>query len=91
MSRARAGDWFARALPADIEVGENTVIGSSFCFKHYFARSQVGLRVGSHVTIGARDVPPYAEAVGDPARVVRDLEPDAADAVRERARLEYAR
>ncbi len=45
------GDWFAGKIPSNVIAGENTVIDSSFCFKHYFAAGPVGLRVGSHVTI----------------------------------------
>jgi acetyltransferase-like isoleucine patch superfamily enzyme len=45
------GDWFGMAVPRNIEVGEGTVIDSSFCFKHYFATGHVGLRVGRNVTI----------------------------------------
>lgn len=45
-----AGDWFAGRVPENIKVGENTVIDSSFCFKHFFARAPVGLRVGRNVT-----------------------------------------
>jgi acetyltransferase-like isoleucine patch superfamily enzyme len=44
------GDWFHGRIPANIEVGENVMLDSSFCFKHYFANGPVGLRVGSHVT-----------------------------------------
>ena len=45
------GDWFGMSVPENIEVGEGTVIDSSFCFKHYFAKGHVGLRVGRNVTI----------------------------------------
>jgi acetyltransferase-like isoleucine patch superfamily enzyme len=45
------GDWFGGTIPSNIVVGDNTVIDSSFCFKHFFAKGKVGLRVGSHVTI----------------------------------------
>ncbi|MBD2128322.1 acyltransferase [Microcoleus sp. ZQ-A2] len=45
------GDWYHGSIPTNIEVGENSVIDSSFCFKHYFAAGSVGLRVGSNVTI----------------------------------------
>ena len=48
---ALAGDWYPGRIPAKIEVGENTVIDSSFCFKHYYATGPVGLRVGRNVTI----------------------------------------
>ena len=44
------GDWFAHALPANIAAGENTVIDSSFCFKHFFSRAKIGLRAGRNVT-----------------------------------------
>jgi len=45
------GDWFPGRIPENIEVGENSVIDSSFCFKHYYATGRVGLRVGRNVTI----------------------------------------
>ena len=45
------GDWFNGRVPGNIEAGENSVIDSSFCFKHYFARGPVGLRVGNNVTL----------------------------------------
>jgi acetyltransferase-like isoleucine patch superfamily enzyme len=44
-------DWFPRTLPRSIEVGENCVIDSSFCFKHYYVVSRVGLFMGDNVTI----------------------------------------
>ena len=45
------GDWFPGRIPSNIIVGKNTVIDSSFCFKHYFAIGPVGLRVGDNTTI----------------------------------------
>lgn len=48
---AIADDWYPGIIPANIEVGENTVIDSSFCFKHYYAAGAPGLRIGSHATI----------------------------------------
>ncbi|MEP6872456.1 MAG: acyltransferase [Anaerolineaceae bacterium] len=45
------GDWFGATIPTNIEAGEGTVIDSSFCFKHYFATAEVGLRIGRNVTI----------------------------------------
>ncbi|MEO7503423.1 MAG: acyltransferase [Gemmatimonadaceae bacterium] len=45
------GDWFDSRVPENIEVGEGTVIDSTFCFKHYFATGPLGLRVGRNVTI----------------------------------------
>ncbi len=45
------GDWFAGRVPANIVVGEGSVIDSSFCFKHYYATGATGLRIGRGVTI----------------------------------------
>ncbi|MEJ7812547.1 MAG: acyltransferase [Gemmatimonadaceae bacterium] len=45
------GDWYHGPIPANIEVGENVVVDSSFCFKHYFSKRAVGLRIGRDVTI----------------------------------------
>ena len=44
------GDWSTGHIPANIVVGENSVIDSSFCFKRYFSTERIGLRIGSHVT-----------------------------------------
>lgn len=46
-----SGDWFPGRIPDNILVGENCVIDSSFCFKHYYATASVGLRLGHNVTI----------------------------------------
>lgn len=48
---ALEGDWFAGTIPSNIVAGESSVIDSSFCFKHYYAKGAVGLRVGRNVTI----------------------------------------
>ncbi|MEO6546413.1 MAG: acyltransferase [Ferruginibacter sp.] len=45
------GDWFNGTIPVNIAVGENTVIDSSFCFKHFFSALRVALNVGSNVTL----------------------------------------
>lgn len=45
------GDWFPGRIPGNIEVGINSVIDSSFCFKHFYTTLPVGLRIGRHVTI----------------------------------------
>lgn len=42
-------------------------------------------------TVVAEDVPPYAVVVGNPARIIRFLEPDDTDAVRDRPLPEYGR
>jgi acetyltransferase-like isoleucine patch superfamily enzyme len=44
------GDWYAGRIPSNVDVGENTVLDSSFCFKHYHATGPVGLKVGRDVT-----------------------------------------
>lgn len=43
-------DWFKGSIPANIEVGDNTVIDSAATFKHFFSTQAPGLVVGSHVT-----------------------------------------
>ena len=43
-------DWFAGIVPSNIQVGENTVVDSSFCFKHYFSSLPIGLNIGNNVT-----------------------------------------
>lgn len=45
------GDWYPGRIPSNVSAGENSVIDSSFCFKHFFATAEVGLRVGRDVTI----------------------------------------
>ncbi len=44
-------DWFSGAVPANIEVGKNTVIESAFSFQYFFSSLQVGLKIGSNVTL----------------------------------------
>jgi acetyltransferase-like isoleucine patch superfamily enzyme len=44
------GDWFAGIVPSNIQVGKNTVLDSSFCFKHYFSTLPIGLNIGNNVT-----------------------------------------
>lgn len=45
------GDWCHFPVPVNMEVGENTVIDSSFVFKKFFSKLPVGLKVGNHVTL----------------------------------------
>ena len=45
------GDWFAGRIPINVVAGEETVIDSSFCFKHFYSKQDVGLRVGCCTTI----------------------------------------
>lgn len=48
---ALEGDWFAGTIPANIAVGDNCVIDSSFCFKHFYSSAEPGLVLGSDVTL----------------------------------------
>jgi acetyltransferase-like isoleucine patch superfamily enzyme len=45
------GDWYKGEVPVNIEVGENTVIDSSFCFKHFFSVLPMAMQVGCNVTL----------------------------------------
>ncbi len=45
------GDWFAGRIPMNVVAGEGTSIDSSFCFKHFYSKQDVGLRVGRCTTI----------------------------------------
>jgi acetyltransferase-like isoleucine patch superfamily enzyme len=45
------GDWFAGAIPTNIRVGQDSLIDSSFCFKHYAAAGPVGAVIGAGVTL----------------------------------------
>jgi acetyltransferase-like isoleucine patch superfamily enzyme len=40
-------DWFPRALPANVVLGERSWCYSSFAFLHYHSRRPCGVRVGS--------------------------------------------
>lgn len=57
------GDWHHGSIPTNIEVGENSVIDSSFCFHYYHAAGHVGLRVGSNVTIWRASLAADTDAV----------------------------
>ncbi len=45
------GDWFAGVIPPNINAGDNTVVESSFSFKHFFSTLPVALVVGNNVTL----------------------------------------
>lgn len=45
------GDWYNGTVPLNIAIGDNTVIDSSFCFKHFFSTLPIGLAVGNNVTL----------------------------------------
>ena len=44
-------DWFHGTLPQNIEAGKDSVIDSSFCFKHFFSALPIGMRIGKSVTL----------------------------------------
>jgi acetyltransferase-like isoleucine patch superfamily enzyme len=44
-------DWYPGSLPTNVEVGRNSLIDSSFCFKHYYSSLRTGIKIGSNVTI----------------------------------------
>lgn len=60
---ALPGDWYAGRVPANVEAGDNAVVDSSFCFKHYFSTAPVGLRVGRDVTLWRTSIAADGEAV----------------------------
>ncbi|MBA2760898.1 MAG: acyltransferase [Segetibacter sp.] len=45
------GDWCNFPIPLNMEVGENTVIDSSSCFKKFFSKLRVGLKLGKNITL----------------------------------------
>lgn len=49
-------DWCNFPVPKNMTVGENTVIDSSSCFKKFFSTLQLGLKIGSNVTIESTDI-----------------------------------
>lgn len=44
-------DWYKGPIPANIEVGENTLIDSAYTFERFHSRLQPGLKIGHHVTL----------------------------------------
>ena len=62
------GDWFNGSVPANIQIGVEVRINSSFCFKEYRATGEVGLKVGDYVTIWGASLCPESDAsieIGD--------------------------
>ncbi|MEJ7678561.1 MAG: DapH/DapD/GlmU-related protein [Segetibacter sp.] len=45
------GDWCNFPIPQNIEVGENSLIDSSSCFKKFFSKLPIGLKLGSNITL----------------------------------------
>ena len=77
------------ATPRPISLNDNVWVG-------FDAVILPGVTLGRGCVVGcktvvAEDVPPYAVVVGNPARIIRFLEPDDTDAVRDRALREYGR
>jgi acetyltransferase-like isoleucine patch superfamily enzyme len=56
-------DWYNGAIPANIEVGDNTVIDSASAFKHFFSQRAPGLIVGSNVTMCRASLATESEGV----------------------------
>jgi acetyltransferase-like isoleucine patch superfamily enzyme len=44
-------DWFPGIVPENIDTGNNCLIDSSCCFKHYHSRLPVGLKLGNSITL----------------------------------------
>jgi acetyltransferase-like isoleucine patch superfamily enzyme len=44
-------DWYNGAIPLNIETGEEVMIDSSFCFKHFFSTLPIGMRLGNKITL----------------------------------------
>jgi acetyltransferase-like isoleucine patch superfamily enzyme len=48
---AITGDWYPGTVPTNIVVGRESVIDSTYSFKHFFSRVEPGFVVGDRVTI----------------------------------------
>lgn len=44
-------DWHSGVIPDNIEVGDNTMIDTSWCFHSFRSRQPIGARIGHDVTI----------------------------------------
>jgi acetyltransferase-like isoleucine patch superfamily enzyme len=56
--KAIEGDWCNFPIPLNMQVGENTVIDSSACFKKFFSKLTVGFKVGNNVTLQGPQLAP---------------------------------
>lgn len=45
------GDWCNFPIPLNMEVGNNTVIDSSSCFKKFFSKLPLGIKLGNNITL----------------------------------------
>src|SRR5687767_5472781 len=61
-------DWCNFPIPLNIEVGENTVIDSSSCFKKFFSKKTIGLKLGKNITLQSSSLATESEGfieIGD--------------------------
>jgi acetyltransferase-like isoleucine patch superfamily enzyme len=56
-------DWCNFPIPVNMEVGANTVIDSSSCFKKFFSKKPIGIKIGSNVTIESCDLATEPDAI----------------------------
>ena len=56
-------DWYNGIIPKNIEVGENTVIDSSFCFKNFYSVKPIGFKIGNNVTLWRTSIAAEENAV----------------------------
>jgi acetyltransferase-like isoleucine patch superfamily enzyme len=52
------GDWCNFQIPLNMQIGENTVIDSSACFKKFFSKLPVGFKTGINVTLQGPQLAP---------------------------------
>jgi len=48
---ASATDWSRATLPANVQIGNNTVITADYAFKRFRSKQPDALRIGSHATM----------------------------------------
>jgi maltose O-acetyltransferase len=56
-------DWCNFPVPANMQVGSNSMIDSSACFKKFFSTRPIGLSIGSNVTIESTDLATEPEGI----------------------------
>ncbi len=91
--RSAANDSARRLLPID---APRPVVLENNVWVGFDAVVLPGVRLGRGAIVGsktivAEDVPPYAVVVGNPARLIRYLEPDDTEEMRRQALQEYSR
>lgn len=60
---ALEGDWFPSRIPGNVIAGEEAMIDSSFCFKHFYSKAPAALIVGREVTLGRTNLATEEEGV----------------------------